>query len=499
MNYKLLNISRIFIILFVVGILGSCGKDNGTNANNDNNGVRPFASFKIASKSLVVGDEIQFKDQSFDTDGEVVKWNWDFGDGDTSEDQNPTHTYSKAGKYTVKLKVTDNDGLTNKNDASKEIAIGGSGTGSKEPTVLWKTKITYFSANASPAVSDDNIVYVPNDNKPQRDNGREGNFFAIKNGSIIWKYSINEVVRSTPTIDKDGTVYIGGYDKKLHAFKPNGDEKWSFDLGANDKYSSVAIGDDGTLYLGAGGDFFALTQDGQKKWELHVDKSIYASPAIGKDGTIYFTNTGGTAFAVSEQGDIKWKKDYGAGWSATPVAIGPDNTIYFAGESSGSTGVLTAYKPDGTEKWKANFDHKLSYSGAVVGKDGVIYVGSRGGKKLFAITPDGKLKWSFDTNGEVRSTPAIDNNGNIYFGDYSGYFYVVTPKGLPKYQTMQLGTRIFDSPVIGKDGTIYITAGDDDTKMGTVYALKTDATGPLPDTWPMYGKNNNHTANNNDK
>ena len=33
-------------------------------------------------------------------------WLWDFGDGTTSTEQNPTHTYSTSGLYTVSLKVT---------------------------------------------------------------------------------------------------------------------------------------------------------------------------------------------------------------------------------------------------------------------------------------------------------------------------------------------------------------------------------------------------------
>ena len=35
---------------------------------------------------------------------------WNFGDGTTSNEQNPTHTYTKEGKYAVTLKVTDSEG-----------------------------------------------------------------------------------------------------------------------------------------------------------------------------------------------------------------------------------------------------------------------------------------------------------------------------------------------------------------------------------------------------
>jgi gliding motility-associated-like protein len=44
------------------------------------------------------------------TDGSVAadSWSWDFGDGNTSIIQNPTHTYSATGYYTVRLIVTNN-------------------------------------------------------------------------------------------------------------------------------------------------------------------------------------------------------------------------------------------------------------------------------------------------------------------------------------------------------------------------------------------------------
>lgn len=49
---------------------------------------------------------------STDTDGTIVGWNWDFGDGNTSTTgPTVTHTYGAVGIYTVSLTVTDNDGL----------------------------------------------------------------------------------------------------------------------------------------------------------------------------------------------------------------------------------------------------------------------------------------------------------------------------------------------------------------------------------------------------
>ena len=49
---------------------------------------------------------------SADADGTVASYAWDFGDGTTGTAVKPTHAYTKAGTFTAKLTVTDNDGAT---------------------------------------------------------------------------------------------------------------------------------------------------------------------------------------------------------------------------------------------------------------------------------------------------------------------------------------------------------------------------------------------------
>src|SRR2546430_11113111 len=65
----------------------------------------PSAAFTFSCPTLACS----FSDQSSDPDGSVTSWQWTFGDGTTrATTQNPSHTYSAAGSYTVTLTVTDN-------------------------------------------------------------------------------------------------------------------------------------------------------------------------------------------------------------------------------------------------------------------------------------------------------------------------------------------------------------------------------------------------------
>jgi len=68
-------------------------------------------------------DEIQFTDTtSVAEDGEIVEWHWDFGDGGTSDEQNPTHQYNEDGSYEIELTVTSDEGARKSTTREIEVA-----------------------------------------------------------------------------------------------------------------------------------------------------------------------------------------------------------------------------------------------------------------------------------------------------------------------------------------------------------------------------------------
>ncbi|MBE0661042.1 MAG: PKD domain-containing protein [Bacteroidales bacterium] len=77
------------------------------NMNHNNNlpeadGI--VAAFSADVRSGYAPLTVSFTDQST---GEVQSWNWSFGDGQTSDEQNPGHTYTEPGLYSVSLTVAD--------------------------------------------------------------------------------------------------------------------------------------------------------------------------------------------------------------------------------------------------------------------------------------------------------------------------------------------------------------------------------------------------------
>jgi len=117
------------ITLTVTNAAGSDSTENTVTAGS--------ISFTASVTSGPVPLTVEFTDTS---GGDPEAWEWDFGDGETSDEQNPTHTYETAGTYDVALTVTY-DGSSNSITKEKYITAssgsvsgGGGGSDSSDST-----------------------------------------------------------------------------------------------------------------------------------------------------------------------------------------------------------------------------------------------------------------------------------------------------------------------------------------------------------------------------
>jgi outer membrane protein assembly factor BamB len=275
--------------------------------------------------------------------------------------------------------------------------------------------------------------------------GHTRHLYALSpDGTVKWKLPVGEADVSThPCFGRDGTIYVatikGQYESgecRLHAISPAGRERWSKRLTGRGGVLSPAIGPEGTLYVG-GDKLRAIDpNDGGVRWTLDVQTttSIVASPAVAPDGTVYVAAVAGKhgeLLAVSSNGSVKW--DLAVGFMETSPAIAKDGTVYvtsWVGERilhdpKIKTG-LTAISPDGRVKW--SFETRFpewhpverrrgtpcgSDSSPIVGADGTIYFGTDAGL-VYAVSPRGKLVWTFGAGGEFDVCPALDADGTLY-------------------------------------------------------------------------------------
>jgi len=90
-------------------------------SNNQTANKKPIADFSYSPNNPTTKDIIEFTDLSYDIDGVIIKWLWNFGDGSTSELQNPTHTFQNNNSYIITLTIWDNNNSINV--SQKEIKI----------------------------------------------------------------------------------------------------------------------------------------------------------------------------------------------------------------------------------------------------------------------------------------------------------------------------------------------------------------------------------------
>lgn len=282
-----------------------------------------------------------------------------------------------------------------------------------------------------------------------------GILHAVKDNNLLWKYQLEQgsvIHWSSPTLDSNGTIYFGSDDKYLYAINPNGSPKWRYYAGGLIR-NSPAIALDGTLYVGSSENstLHALNPDGSLKWNLSVNGGIQgSSPTIADDGTIYVGVRGNpSVYAVNPDGTIKWTADLGDAIDSSP-AIGTDGSIYFGS----GLGRLYALYPDGTLKWQFQSGNTIWSSPAVDADDNVYFYSSDA--YIYSIDKNGVLRWKYNViAGGAFSSPAIGKDGILYTGGNGIYAFgnpdtlsptiiINFPQGIVSTQTVPIDVSITD-------------------------------------------------------
>lgn len=167
----------------------------------------PTAYFTSDNQIVTLGTSIAFTDTSY---GIPSSWSWDFGDGNTSATQNPSHTYTNSGTYTVKLTVGNalgQDSLTKVN----YITVNNGGS--------FSTTITEGSDDVEEFNSDGSLYFTSSDLEMCYDGGFGENQhvglrfqnITIPQGAVITNAYIQ--FRADETDNTNLDIYIHGVDE----------------------------------------------------------------------------------------------------------------------------------------------------------------------------------------------------------------------------------------------------------------------------------------------
>ncbi|HVQ01400.1 MAG TPA: PQQ-binding-like beta-propeller repeat protein [Candidatus Thermoplasmatota archaeon] len=299
---------------------------------------------------------------------------------------------------------------------------------------------------SSPAIDCNGTIYIGGD--------YDLCLYAISpGGTEKWRANIGDTL-SSPAIGKDNTIYIGTNAGRLYAINANGTIKWWVSLGDGWAYSSPAIDNNGTIYCAStfSNRLAAVYPNGTIKWFFNAQGYIYCSPAIGGDGTIYIGSNDGYLYAINPNGTLNWKYYAGGQKGIATTSIADDGTIY----AGGTAGYLYALYSNGTLKWKV-YTGWIGGSTPAIADDGTIYVGAQGPNRIYSISPTGTINWYYETNGEILTSPAIDAQGNIYCASDDYNLYALNKNGTLRWAFHAANEDIVSSPVVGENGTIFIT------------------------------------------
>ncbi|MCF7802041.1 MAG: FG-GAP-like repeat-containing protein, partial [Candidatus Marinimicrobia bacterium] len=153
----------------------------------------PLAAFTMDRSFGAPPLTVQFTDSSRGVDAQVAAWHWDFGDGETSTQQNPAHTFDEEGSYTVKLTITDANGSPASATDTIEVSYFSDVTAGDLSTLA---SYSYSASWGDYDNDGDEDIFVANYSN------RVNWLFRNDGGSFTW-------IESTPFTEQYGNSYSG--------------------------------------------------------------------------------------------------------------------------------------------------------------------------------------------------------------------------------------------------------------------------------------------------
>jgi PKD repeat protein len=299
---------------------------------------QPVAAFSATPTSGTVPLTVQFTDTSSDS---PTAWSWDFGDGSSATTQNPSHTFSSAGTFSVSLTVTNSSGsdTITKSDlvtvASSQS--GGKVTGGKS-TNAYSSKASTAVTLQSPSdllIGDVLIAQITADNKPSMASVPAG-----------W----NAVPGVQPTSIGTGARIFAYYHVVTNP--SNESASWNWQLSAEQKWGGGITAFHGADTANPFGGITAVTA---------VD-ATYAATSLklsgittNMDGSMIVTGLGCDCSTLKPTLPSEWSQPWGSqggqyaglGYRQQDQAGATGSATWSLGAARGVAGWLSALKPAG--------------------------------------------------------------------------------------------------------------------------------------------------------
>jgi outer membrane protein assembly factor BamB len=269
-------------------------------------------------------------------------------------------------------------------------------------------------------------------------------------GETVWRFDTQMPMGHSPTVVGD-TVYVGGFDRKIHALNADsGALRWSFS-GAQAGFSVNPLVVEGKVFAGnRDGRFYALDAgNGALKWQYPPANKAAVGPiltsAAYSNGIIYFASNDNHAYALNAaNGNLVWRSNimpgdaYQAWW---PVVL--DDLVFFSGavdyrmEDPGQESIADAV-PSGSSYQPSEYNSYTNH----IQRDDVFYSGASSGDLLGNTFAAGSGGDSAGINWDWRNgVTVIDGRRVTEYYEDDGQVRVDRPSNKPWRRTLVVLNR----------------------------------------------------------
>ncbi|XP_069487719.1 beta-alanine-activating enzyme isoform X2 [Ambystoma mexicanum] len=167
------------------------------------------------------------------------------------------------------------------------------------------------------------------------------------NGETYWTFTTDNAVKSSPTVDPTtGIVFIGSHDQHAYAFNvdDNGSIIWEFSC-EKPLFSSPRCSQDG-VYIGCVDDnVYCFSHYGETKWKFATNGPVFSTPSISRlaGQEVHFGSHDGNVYCCNALGNLLWVFQTTSKVYATPfIFCGHDESLVAAASTDGTLWILAA-------------------------------------------------------------------------------------------------------------------------------------------------------------
>ncbi len=220
-------------------------------------------------------------------------------------------------------------------------------------------------------------------------------------------------VLGSPLVLDDGSIVVAAYDHAVHRVGPEGRHVFRTSVRTRVRGSVAQVGD--LLVVPAAQELLWLTLGGAPVRATSLGAEVVLGPAVADDGVVWVVTDDGVLSAVASNGRMWVRAELGGPPSSSSnLAIAGDGSLRMGTVEAG----LVCVEPSGTVRWRLQA-HGAMGNGLTVDAEGAVLTVAGDGTML-AVDDAGAVLWEVGVGARTDAAPVLGADGTIYVTTFSG-------------------------------------------------------------------------------